>query len=195
VSTLGRLVATLLLACLVVLTACGGDTDASDPPAGSPTAGDTAPTPPTPSVAPEEVAASLVTFAESGRRGSEVPWSSTVQYSIAGEEVATLRSDFAERRESWARCPGGATTYEGRDCPVSPLNLLWGRHRDGETPTYETERPRTVGCNRYDLPWDGLPIVWIRPTEAHRGCFGDYAVAVAVEDDEIVAVDLFLSGP
>lgn len=142
-------------------------------------------------------AESFVTFAQSGRPGRDVAWADPVRFSIAGEQVALLGPGFAERREGWLRCPGGATEYEGRDCPVSALTPIWRATEHDHDVVIDEEAPETVGCNRYAGPGvEAAATAWIRPEKDERDCFGDFAVAVVVDaDSRIVAIDLFLSGP
>lgn len=134
-------------------------------------------------------------YADGGR--SAVRWARVVDYRVAGDLVARFDPGFAKRRETWDGCPEGATTYEGRDCPVSPLRTLARVGRGGGEVIYETSPPRIVGCNRYRLPRSEAPVtIWIRPDEQHRDCFSDFAVAVSLNgSSRVVAVDLYLSGP
>lgn len=135
------------------------------------------------------------TYARGGQVA--VPWADTVAYRISGTQVARLDPGFADRRESWDGCPPEAMTYEGRDCPVSPLSTIAALNRDGADVVFETEAPPTVGCNRYQSASAAkATIVWIRPPEDRRDCFSDFAVAVSLDrGGRVVSVDLALSGP
>lgn len=185
-SKLGRVLATLpTLALLAAVPACGGTSD--------PTASD-----PTPAAAPtaDEAARAFVAYAEGDGAGTDVPWGDHVRFSIAGEQVAQLSPDFAARREGWVRCPGAATEYEGRRCPVSALAAVRALVHEGGEARLETDAPETVGCSTYRLPWEGARTTWIRPDEDHRDCASDFAIALATDEDgAVVAVDLALSGP
>ena len=140
-------------------------------------------------------AESFTTYAEGGR--ADVPWADAVTYSIGGTKVARFDPDFADRHETWDGCPSGTMTYEGRDCPVSPLRTIALLHREGGEVVYETEAPTIVGCNRYhSAPAEHATTIWLRPTEQRRDCFSDFAVAVSLgRSGRVVAVDLALSGP
>lgn len=188
-SKLGSLAA-FVVPLVLLLSACGGLPGE---------AGDAVDADPTPAAAgdPSVAAEAFVAFAESGRAADDVPWAPTVRFSISGEQVAALDSSLAGRRESWLRCPGGATTYEGRRCPISPLTAVWSLTEHGRDVVLEDEKPGTVGCNRYAGPGvEAAATAWIRPEEKRRDCFGDFAIAVVVDDaGRIVALDYALSGP
>ena len=49
----------------------------------------------------------------------------------SGTQVARFDPDLADRRQTWDGCPTGTMTYEGRDCPVSPLRTIGFLSRDG----------------------------------------------------------------
>lgn len=139
---------------------------------------------------PELTAAeSFTTYAEGGR--ADVPWADPVTYSIEGAQVARFDAAFADRRQTWEGCPTDTMTYEGRDCPVSPLRTIALLSRDGG------EVPLTVGCNRYQPAGaEHATTIWIRPTEQRRDCFSDFAVAVSLDrHGRVVSFDLALSGP
>lgn len=181
-TVLGRVLT--LLPALALVAACS--TGSPDPSGG-----------PSPVSAPTgdalAAAEAYVDFAGSGRSGSGVPWARTVLYSIAGEQVAQLGPDFADRRSGWVRCPGGATSYAGRPCPVSPLATVWADLRDGGEPVLDAEPPREVGCADYRTPWEAEDVTWIRPGADDVDCADDYAIAVAVDGaGDVVAVDLTL---
>lgn len=128
---------------------------------------------------------------------SDVPWSDAVTYRIRGEKVARFDAESADRRKTWDGCPKGTATYEGRDCPVSPLNTLALLLEDGGEVVYEAAAPKTVGCNRYrPAAVEAEATVWIRPPRELRDCFSDFSVALSLDTSgRIVAVDFLLSGP
>lgn len=136
-------------------------------------------------------------FAVDGR--SAVSWADVVTFGIEGQPVARLDAARADRRAAWQGCPSGATTtYEGRDCPVSPLRAIRLLVREGGALVFETEAPDVVGCNRYEAPasGQGRTTAWIRPDVENRDCFSDFAIAVALDSTgRIAAVDLAMSGP
>ncbi|GAB2730142.1 hypothetical protein GCM10027273_06070 [Nocardioides pakistanensis] len=140
-------------------------------------------------------AQALVAYAEG--TATEVPWASEVSYRIAGEQVARFAADLADRRSTWDGCPRASSTYEGRDCPVSPLRTITLLVRDGGEVTFDSEPPRIVGCSRYqDAAARSAETIWIRPDETHRDCFSDFAVALSLDGSgRVAAVDLTLSGP
>lgn len=140
------------------------------------------------------LAEALVTFASQGR--SHVPWGTTVTYSIASEPVERFAAATANERASWYGCPVDASEYEGRKCPVSPMDTLAAAN-EADGVVYERKGPETVGCNVYSAPpWASVgETVWIRPAGA-RDCFSDFVVAVLVDSsDRIRSVDFALSGP
>lgn len=186
-TTLGR-VRTVLPALILplLLAACG---TSRDDPSG---AGDASPVA-APTGDARMAAEAFVAFAESGREGSDVPWADTVVYSVGGDQVAQLGPDFADRRSGWVRCPGGATSYAGRACPVSPLGVLWSYASDDGEPVLDAEAPDEVGCADYRAPWRAKDVAWIRPGGDESDCEKDFAIAVAVDDaGDVVAVDLTL---
>jgi hypothetical protein len=134
-----------------------------------------------------------------GKPSAAVTWASEVAYSITGEPVATLDgNNEANNREAWQGCPpaqqpGG--TYEGRDCPVSPLDTI----ADYETKTrgvnFAGVPPDVVGCNNYNPPVAAnTTVVFIQPSKGD--CFTDFVVAVIINNNgRITGVDLTLSGP
>lgn len=184
VTVLGRVLT--LLPALALVASCS--TSPSDPSEGqSPVSAATGDA--------RTAAQAYLDFAESSRSGSEVPWADTVLFSIAGEQVAQLSPDFADRRSGWVRCPGGTTSYAGRACPVSPLATVWAHLRDGGEPVLDAEAPREVGCADYRVPWETDQVVWILPGDEDVDCADDYAIAIAVDDaGDVVAVDLTLGG-
>jgi hypothetical protein len=119
------------------------------------------------------------------------PGADIVTYRIAGEQVARFDADFADRRETWNGCPGETPTYEGRDCPVSPLRTIAQAGREGGKVVHRTEPPRVVGCNRYRAHLDeAMTTTWIRPDRRDRDCFSDFVVALSVDGaGRVVAVD------
>lgn len=127
----------------------------------------------------------------------DVPWASGVVYSIEGVRVAQFGDDVADLRATWEGCPRETVTYEGRDCPVSPLRTIAYLVREGGWVVYQKEPPSTVGCNRYHRALtEAGTTIWIRPDEESRDCFSDFAVAVSLDrSGRIVSVDLALSGP
>ena len=134
-------------------------------------------------------------YAESGPPG--VPWAGGVTYRIGGERVARFEPEVADRRETWDDCPRETVTYEGRDCPVSPLSTIAGFVRDGGEIVYETQPPSTIGCNLYHgAVAEAGTTIWIRPSKEGRDCFSDFAVAVSLDrSGRLVSVDFALSGP
>lgn len=134
-------------------------------------------------------------FSEGGRRA--VPWAETVIYRIRGTQVARFGPDDADRRQSWDGCPSETTSYEGRDCPISPLRTIALAGRDGGGVVYEMDAPPGVGCSDYRMARvETEATVWIRPNAQRRDCFSDFAVAVSLDrSGRIVAVDIALSGP
>lgn len=182
------------------LAACGSDGAAELVPPATTTQTSFSPSSAPPESAessPESPAAAeaFTTYAEGGRPA--VPWAGTVIYRISGDQVARFDSAFADRRETWNGCPSQTVTYEGRDCPVSPLRTIARFGRDGGEVVYETETPSTVGCNPYQAAGaEATTTIWIRPQEQHRDCFTDFAVAVTLDGlGRVVAVDFMLSGP
>ncbi|MCD4525930.1 hypothetical protein [Nocardioides sp. cx-173] len=175
------LAATLVLA----LSACTGHENG--PP--SPAAADRA-------AAAADAAAAFVAFAQGEE--SQVRWAGVVRYYVHGALVAEFVPSFADDPDTWDGCHAGDTTYEGRDCPVSPLSTIGQDEAPGAGPVVEEAAPQTVGCTA-DLPRadvDATPLAWIRPDPDLRDCFSDYAVTLYLDDDERVsAVDLVLSGP
>lgn len=175
----------LLLSLLVA--GCGADEDccAPDP---TPSA---APTTPSPAAA----AQAFLAYAEGGP--PDVPWAASVRFTVRGDLVAELEPDAADRRRSWRGCPAGEPTYEGRDCPVPPLATVADLAAEGIASVVEEEAPRIIGCNRYRPPGaTGTTTLFVRPTEADRSCFTDYAIAIGLDPDGAIdAVDLALSGP
>lgn len=189
-TTLGR-VRTVLPALIlpVLLTACGPSSDSPS------SGGDVSPVA-APTGDARTAAEAFLAFAESGHEGSDVPWSDTVVYSVGGDQVAQLGPDFADRRSGWVRCPGGATSYAGRACPVSPLGVLWSYLSDDGEPVLDAEVPDEVGCTDYRAPWRAEDVAWIRPGEDDPDCEKDFAIAIAVDDaGDVVAVDLTLGLP
>lgn len=176
------------------LTACGADpstpsaTEPDAPPPSSP------PSQPSPAEAFTSYAAGP--GAAAGR--AEVPWGDVVVYRIDGEQVARLDPDAADRPRSWDGCPAGASSYEGRECPVSPLRTIALVQQEGDPLVHDSERPETVGCNRYPTPGQTATATttWIRPPLDRRDCFSDFAVAVSLDaSGDVTAIDLTLSGP
>lgn len=132
----------------------------------------------------------------------DVPWADTVRFTIVATPVARIDADRADRRDAWEGCPptpyASQGTYEGRDCPVSPLATISALVAEGGSIVYDPRPPGpSIGCNVYVLPNDEPGrTVWIRPDEAHRDCFSDFAVAVTTDDaGRVTQVDLALSGP
>ncbi|NYD42119.1 hypothetical protein [Nocardioides panaciterrulae] len=196
------MLALFVLVASMSLEACGSD-GAAEPASAAPTTraplspssttqrtGDTLP----PSSG-TSAAEAFTRFAGGGRPA--VPWAAAVVYRISGEQVARFGPDVADRPETWDGCPERTTTYEGRDCPVSPLGTIASLSQDGGHVVYSTETPTAVGCNSYRPPAaDAGTTVWIRPQEERRDCFSDFAVAVALDGSgRVVSVDLALSGP
>jgi hypothetical protein len=140
-------------------------------------------------------AESFTTYADGGR--ADVPWADTVTYRIGGTQVARFGPVSADRRRTWDDCPTETMTYEGRDCPVSPLRTIALLLRDGAEVVHETEAPPTVGCNGYQAAGaEHATTLWVRPSEQRRDCFSDFAVAVSLDrSGRVVSVDLALSGP
>lgn len=182
----------LALVAVLLVTGCGPDEDCCAPdPTRSPAPSSPAATAPSESADLAATAAqTFVAYAEGGR--PDVPWADIVRFTVRGDRVAELDPAAADRRRSWRGCPDGASTYEGRDCPVSALLTI----AEQDT-VLEREAPRIIGCNRYTPPRsDAATTVLLRPDEGHRDCFTDFAIAVGVDPDgSIVAVDLALSGP
>lgn len=139
-------------------------------------------------------AEALVTFASQGH--SQVPWGTAVTYSIGSERIGRLEAAKADQRASWYGCPVGTAEYEGRKCPVSPMDTLAAAN-EADGVVFENNGPETVGCNVYRTPsWasDG-ETVWIRPVGA-RDCFSDFVVAVLLDSSgRIISLDFALSGP
>lgn len=125
-----------------------------------------------------------------------VPWARETTLYVDGQEVARLDAAEAARRSSWSACRRGAATLEGRDCPVSVLDLIRDATRGSRTVSIDDDAPSVVGCNRVRTPAGlGEAAGWIRPDQ-DRDCFGDFAVAVHLDDaGDVSAVDLALSGP
>jgi hypothetical protein len=175
--------AALATTLVLVLSACTGHEDR----AASPAAADRA---------AAEAAAAFVAFAQ----GQEpaVPWADVVRYYLHGVQVSEFAPSFADDPETWDGCHAGDTTYEGRECPVSPLTAIGGPDDAGAEPVVEDEAPTTVGCSG-DLPEpdvDATPLAWVRPAAGERDCVSDYAVTLYLDEDERVsAVDLVLSSP
>ena len=140
-------------------------------------------------------AEAFTAYARGGR--PHVPWAPLVVVRMGGLQVARFDGTAADRPKSWQRCPGASPTYEGRDCPVSPLSTMARASRRGRAVVYETEPPRILGCNRYPRTVAGAATtIWIRPDTDHRDCFSDFAVAVSLDRAGAVAsVDFALSGP
>jgi hypothetical protein len=109
-------------------------------------------------------AEALVTFASQGR--SHVAWGTTVTYSIASERVERFASATANERGSWYGCPIGPGEYEGRKCPVSPMDTLAAAN-EADGVVYESKGPEAVGCNVYSAPPRASveETVWIGPLE------------------------------
>ena len=171
----------LAVALVLVLLACAKP----ESPVGEPES--TIPTTP-------DAVTTFVDFAEGDE--VEVRWADIVYRSIEGTQVARFDSGFARRRSTWAVCPPGEDVYEGRDCPVSPLQVLAIAADEGEV-VREDEPPDVIGCNHYSVPKDlkGTP-VWLRPDDRQRSCFSDFAILVAVDTiGRVASVDLALSGP
>jgi hypothetical protein len=188
------------------LAACGSGEVAQSPPASTPSpaaqSSSSAPPqaadpPPGSSAASPDTAAAEAFGAYAQGGPPDVPWAPTVVYRIGGDRVARFDADLADRRPSWNGCPPGMRTYEGRDCPVSPLRTIAQAVREGGQVTYDSDPPgRVVGCNRYR--WAGVTqgTTWIRPPRDQRDCFSDFAVAVSLDrSGRVRAVDLTLSGP
>ncbi|MEJ7832539.1 MAG: hypothetical protein WKF79_06460 [Nocardioides sp.] len=196
---------TALAAVMLALgsTACGVDAgrETASPTTTPETTSETSPSSwENPSESPSEslgvgAVEAFTAYAEGGR--PEVPWADVVTYSITGERVARFASGAADRRGTWEGCPARTTTYEGRDCPVSPLGTIAMLAREGGQVVYESAPPRIVGCNRYRAPLDdATTTIWIRPDEQHRDCFSDFALTLSLDrSGRVAAVDLALSGP
>ena len=188
------------LALTLVLAACGVPDGNARPPLSATATdhGSATPELPVPAGRNEDtgmtVAEAFTRYAESGR--GEVPWATVVRCRIGGEQVARLDPDTADRPEAWEGCLRKTTTYEGRECPVSPLRTIAGLDRTGGEVVYDSRPPEFVGCNRYPASMRTTRSIWVRPDEGHRDCFSDFAVTLSLnESGRLVAVDLALSGP
>lgn len=184
----------------LAVSGCGSDADAE------PTSSATTTTAGSPSASPPPAhdasdfpdmtaAQAFTTFAVTG--SGEVPWAAAVTYRIDGEQVARFGPVIADRPAAWDRCPAGTTTYEGRECPVSPLRTVAGIESDGGEVVYESTAPRVIGCKRYRAAAaNAATTMWIRPNKELRDCFSDFAVALSLnESGRIRSVDFALSGP
>lgn len=124
----------------------------------------------------------------------EVPWADEVTWSIAGTEVGRFipADDVAARLRG---CPSGDTEFEGRQCPVSVLDIV--RDAAGGSVVEKTV-PEVVGCNHLRRPPvpAGLTPAVLRPAASSRNCFTDFAVTLWSDAGGRVSwVDLTLSGP
>ena len=152
---------------------------------------------PTPVSAADVSAAKAVLALAHGSETAQVRWAEHVTYSLSGHEVGTVRPGPSLAR-SLRACPFGATEYEGRTCPVSPLATLAAAVRAGWVIAIERGRPETVGCSTSSAPSGatGLTAVSLRPPKEKRDCFSDFAVTIYVNEQHQVAwIDFVLSGP
>lgn len=134
----------------------------------------------------------FVEYAEGGT--DKVPWGGSVTYSIGGVQVGTFTPGPSVSGELSA-CLPGKSEVEGHTCPVSPLKTV---SEDAGHVVFEPSLPGRVGCNTFSPP--NVPNAWtptvIRPPEARRDCFSDFAVTLFVnESGNVVGIDFALSGP
>jgi hypothetical protein len=199
----------LTIACTVLslafMAGCGSEnTSSQSSPSRMPTSALGATGKPKESTAPaprEESKSSLQTvqaFADFATgKANRVPWSTETTLYFNGAEVARFDPARAGRRDSWSGCPHGSATFEGRDCPVLPLTVVRDANRGTRSTSIEDEAPAVVGCSRVRKSADvvGKAAGWIRPDQ-DRDCFGDFAVAVYLDDaGDVSAVNVVLSGP
>lgn len=184
----------------LTVSGCGSDADAEPTSSATITPSGSLSSSPTPghdaSDSPDMTAAqAFTTFAETG--SGEVPWAARVTYRIDGEQVARFGPAIADRPAAWDRCPAGTTTYEGRECPVSPMRTVAGIESDGGEVVYELTAPRVIGCKRYRAAAaNAATTIWLRPNKELRDCFSDFAVALSLNGSgKIKSVDFALSGP
>lgn len=150
----------------------------------------------TPPDTPDAAALAYAAFAAGGE-GSAVPFAPRVTYRVGGVDVATLTAREAARPGPWRACPPGSTTYEGRDCPVSPLGSLALLDEAGAPAQVERGWPGTVGCTRVEPAevGEGSTAVSLRPPPQRRDCFSDLGVLLRVDPGgRVDLVELVLSG-
>lgn len=143
-----------------------------------------------------------------GDRSSTVPWSDRVAYYVGDALVGVLSRDALP--QALRSCPAGTVEYEGRPCPVSPLDTVaaasappgasGGSGASGETGVVvEPSAPDTVGCTRLAGPppgTAGLVATSVRPVPTRRDCFGDFAVTLFTDaTGRVVVLRFVLSGP
>lgn len=143
----------------------------------------------------ESAAEAFVALA-GGDRSVEVPWAPRVSYSIGGVEVGDLAAGPG-LAASLRTCPDGVEEYEGRACPVSPLDTVSNLLRDGSSAVVEAGVPDVVGCTKViGAPAPGLTAASIRPPAEDRDCFSDFVVTLYSNTAGAVErIDFTLSGP
>lgn len=95
-----------------------------------------------PDTAAVDAASAFVSFAQGGT--TPVPWADSIRFTIASTPVTDLSRQDAADPGAWAGCPtepfNYQGTYEGRDCPVSPLTTIQGAVPEGPV-VFENQSP------------------------------------------------------
>lgn len=182
---LGRCLVAVAAAC--ALTACGS---------GSVT---TQAQPPVPSSALGPAGASVpdafIALA-TGSKDAVIPWGKSVAYYIGTSKVADLSP--AELPGALRACPAGEAEYEGRTCPVSPLDTVASSAKKTTGVVVDARTPDIVGCSKVAVPpgTTGLSVASVRPPVDSRDCFSDFAVNLFTDAaGSVTTIQFVLSGP
>jgi hypothetical protein len=125
-----------------------------------------------------------------------VPWSKQVAYYIGDVRVADLKPE--QLPDALRSCSPGKKEYEGRTCPVSPLETVASMAKSGSDVVVDSDAPTTVGCTKVTNPKEaaGLTAASIRPPENKRDCFSDFAVTLFTDEaGDVATIQFTLSSP
>ena len=151
---------------------------------------------PVPGSAEAEIAEKFVAFAAGGK--GEVPWSAKVPIFYGTERVAVLTSDDLNDADRWDLCPAKAAEYAGRECPVSPLTTVRTAQEGGSELVVEDGVVARLGCDLVPplRDPDHVGVVSIRPGKERQDCFGDFVVALYLDEiNQVAAVEFVLGSP
>lgn len=143
----------------------------------------------------DQQAAAFIGMILNVNQARDPAFSSTVDFLIGGEKVATLSRSEALLRDSWAGCPG-AGSYAARTCPVSVVDII-GSQGPADLEV-SAQIPQQLFCIDVRTPraWREGPLTVIRAPAKERSCINDFILVLRLDDTgSIRAVDVEIAEP